>query len=219
MTSFGHEVVREVASAVKTLGARKLGSDVRFEVGLLDSLRDMGEVLNKDVTKIEWIVPSNGKSAVKAVYDKRVRERVIEQIKLPTSRPETVEGMLEMADFRAQDHKCRILPPVGQPILCTFSSDQEDEIQGALRKPVRVKGIATINPNNGKIDSIEVKAVSIVDELSVGAKDFFIAKSLQQLAGAQGVSPISNPRALAGGWPEADDIDSFLEDVYSGRGA
>lgn len=219
MMSFGHEVVREVASAVKSLGARQTQKNMSFEAGLLISLRDMGEVLNKDVTKIEWIVPGNGRPALRATFDKKVRERVIERIKAPTTKEETVEGVLEMADFRAQDHKCRILPPIGQPIVCTFVHSQEDDIHNALRKPVRVNGIATINPNSGKIDSIALRDLTIIEELRVGAKDFILGKSLQQLADAQGVEPLANPKLLLGGWPIEDDLDSFLEDIYSSRKA
>src|SRR5580704_8752389 len=61
IATFGHDAVLEVATAVKELGntsrRRKNG---HFEAGLLDSLRKMGEVLDRDVTKIEWIVPGNG---------------------------------------------------------------------------------------------------------------------------------------------------------------
>jgi hypothetical protein len=46
MTTFGRDVVREVATAVKNLGARKPRKNGHFEPGLLDSLRPMGDVLN-----------------------------------------------------------------------------------------------------------------------------------------------------------------------------
>jgi len=95
ITNFGHDVVRQVATAVKALGSRRSLKNEHFEAGLLDSLRGMGEILNKGLTKIEWIVPSNGRPAVKATFDKRVKERVIERIKAPTMRSETVEGVLE----------------------------------------------------------------------------------------------------------------------------
>lgn len=157
IATFGHDAVLEVATAVKQIGStsrRRKNPD--FEAGLLYSLRDLGEVLDRDVTKIEWIVPGNGHRSFKAVFDRRVRDRVLERIQLPTTRQETVEGILEMADFREQDHKCRIHPPIGQPILCTFTSGQEQEIQDALRKPVRIVGTATINPNSGKVESIAI---------------------------------------------------------------
>ena len=220
ITTFGRDVVREVATAVKSIAARRpRKGNGHFEPGLLDSLRELGEVLGKDVTKIEWIVPGNGRRAVKAVFDKRVRERVLERIKAPTTRPETVEGVLQMADFKEQDHKCRIHPPLGQPIVCTFAPEQEEEVYDALRKPVRIEGTATINPYSGKVESIAIRRIGVVEQLLVGAKEFHSGRSLQQLAEAQGVAPMDNPKVLVGGWPEGQDVDEFLEDIYSTRGA
>jgi hypothetical protein len=220
ITTFGRDVVLEVAQAVKEIGStsrRRKNPNVLFEAGLLYSLREMGEVLDKDVTKIEWIVPGNGKRAVKAVFDKRVRERVIERIKTPSTRKETVEGVLEMADFKEQDHKCRIHPLLGQPIVCTFTAEQEQEVYDALRKPVKVCGTATINPNSGKVESIAIEKIGIVEQLLIGAKDFHTGRSIEQLAEAQGVQPLENPKILAGGWPDNEDVDEFLEDIYSSR--
>lgn len=218
IATFGHDAVLEVATAVKELGntsrRRKNG---HFEAGLLDSLRAMGEVLDRDVTSIEWIVPGNGHPPVKAVFDKRVRDRVIERIQVPTTRPESVEGILEMADFKEQDHKCRIHPPLGQPILCTFRPEQEQEVYDALRKPVRIFGTATINPNSEKIESIAIGKIGIVEQLLVGAKDFHSGRTLQQLADAQGVQPLVNPKVLSGGFPDDEDVDEFLEEIYSSR--
>jgi len=216
LTTFGREVVREVVTALKNIGSRKPRKS-GFEAGLLDSLSEMGEVLNKDVTKIEWIVPGNGRRSVKAVFDRRVRDRVLERIKAPSTRTETVEGVLEMADFKEQDHRCRIHPLIGQPIVCTFTPEQEQEVQDALRKPVSITGKATINPNNGKVESIAIKSLSITEQLLIGAKEFHSGRSLQQLAEAQGVEPLTNPRALVGGWPEGEDVDEFVEDIYSSR--
>jgi hypothetical protein len=216
LTTFGREVVREVASAVKAIGStrRKNG---HFEAGLLDSLRQMGEVLDRGVTSIEWIVPGNGHRPVKAVFDRRVRDRVIERIKLPSTRTETVEGVLEMADFKEQEHKCRIHPLLGQPIVCTFTPEQEEEVYAALRKPVKVCGTATINPNSGKVESIAIEKIGVVEQLLIGAKDFHSGRSFEQLAEAQGVPPLDNPKVLAGGWPDGENVDEFLEDVYSSR--
>ena len=219
MTTFGRDVIWQVATAVKSLGSRRPPKNDYFEPGLLDSLRDMGEVLNKDVTKIEWIVPGNGRRPLKAVFDKRVRERVAERIKSPSTRTQTVEGVLEMADFREQDHKCRIHPLVGQPIVCTFAPEQEQGVLDALRKPVKIEGTATINPHSGKVESIAIDKIGITEQLLIGAKEFYLGRSLEQLAEAQGVAPLNNPKILVGGWPEGEDVDEFLEDIYSSRGA
>jgi hypothetical protein len=219
LTTFGRDVVWEVACAVKSLGSRNPRKDAHFEPGLLDSLREMGEVLNKDVTRIQWIVPGNGKRSVTAIFDKRVRERVIERIKAPSTRMETVEGVLEMADFKDQDHKCRIHPLVGQTIVCTFKPEQEQEVYDALRKPVRIIGTATVNSNSGKVDSIAIDSIGVTEQLLIGAKEFHSGRSIAQLAESQGVAPLSNPKVLLGGWPEGEDVDEFLEDIYSSRGA
>jgi hypothetical protein len=40
-----------------------------------------------------------GEKATKAVFDKRVRGRVLQKIRTPSQRAESVEGILEMADF------------------------------------------------------------------------------------------------------------------------
>ncbi len=218
MTTFGRDVVWQVATAVKSLGSRR-PKNGHVEPGVLDSLREMGEVLNKDVTRIEWIVPGIGRRPVKAIFDKRVRERVADRIKLPSTRLQTVEGVLEMADFKEQDHKCRIHPLIGQPIVCTFAPNQEQEIYDALRKPVKIEGTATINPNSGKVESIAIDKVGITEQLLVGAREFHSGRSLEQLAEAQGVPPLTNPKVLVGGWPEDEDVDAFLEDIYSSRGA
>ena len=62
-----------------------------------------------------------------------------------------------MADFKEQEHKCRIHPAIGQPIACSFDVSQEDQVYQSLRKPVRVTGMAKINPNTGRIDELRIE--------------------------------------------------------------
>ncbi|MGH9793609.1 MAG: hypothetical protein ACRD5G_02450 [Candidatus Acidiferrales bacterium] len=50
-------------------------------------------------------------------------------------------------------------------------------------------------------------------------RDFFLSLTLEQLAKAQGVKPLTDPSVLAGAWPEDDDIDEFIEDLYRSRRA
>jgi hypothetical protein len=60
-----------------------------------------------------------------------------------------------------------------------------------------------------KIDGIENAAG--------GGKDFFAECSIEQLARAQGVKPLKNPETFAGAWPDDQDVDAFLEEIYSAR--
>ncbi|MGH9792165.1 MAG: hypothetical protein ACRD5W_13225 [Candidatus Acidiferrales bacterium] len=51
----------------------------------------------------------------------------------------------------------------------------------------------------------------------MGRHDFISSLTVEELAKAQGVKPLTDPSILAGVWPEDDDIDQFLEDLYRSR--
>jgi RHH-type rel operon transcriptional repressor/antitoxin RelB len=46
---------------------------------------------------------------------------------------------------------------------------------------------------------------------------FFSGKSIAELAKAQQVKPLKSIRALAGGWPEDDELDDVLKEIYRDR--
>lgn len=216
-TTFGADVIRSVATTVKEVGGARNRRE--FEPGVLDSLKAMGEVLGRGrISKIEWVVPTGqGKRPIKAVLDKRVRGRILQKIRTPSQRSESVEGVLEMADFKEQERKCRIHPALGQPIVCSFDEDQADKIYRWLRKPVLATGTARINPHTSRIDELHIEKIDAVEPLLIGGRDFLTERSLEQLAEAQGVKPLKNPKKLAGGWPVDEDLDAFLEEIYSSR--
>jgi hypothetical protein len=216
-TSFGSDVIRSVVVTVKKIGTT--GKEYEVDAGVLDTLKTLGDVLDKGrISKIEWIVPAGpGQKAIKAVFDKRVRDRVLQKVKKPSQRSESVEGILEMADFKEQEHKCRIHPAIGQPIACSFDVSQEDQVYQSLRKPVRVTGMARINTNTGRIDELRIEKIAMVEPLFMGGRDFFTERSIEQLAEIQGVKPLKNPKTFAGAWPADQDVDAFLEEIYSSR--
>ena len=218
MTTFGAEVVHTVASVVKELAIRRNGHG-NYDPGVLDSLNTMGEIFDrKTVSFIEWHVPRyNGNRPVKAVFNRAVRLKVVQRIKTPTHRSVVIEGILKMADFKELDQKCRVHPPVGQPIICSFDKSKESDVYASILKPVRISGDAKINPNTGKIEEIHIQDIGVMEQLLVGAKDFFSGKSITELAEAQGVRPITDPKVLIGGWPAEDNLDDFLEEIYAAR--
>ena len=55
----------------------------------------------------------------------------------------------------------------------------------------------------------------VVKELD--AAPFMAPHSLEELARLQGVKPLENVNALAGGFPEDENIDEFLDDIYKHR--
>ena len=219
MTTFGMEAVEGFAATIDAIGTNGNTKDV--DPGVLDSLKTLGEVFEKkSINKIIVQVPKHGRhGSLKAVFDKRASERVIKLVKMPSHRTEMIEGKLEMADFKPLDYKCRIAPLLGKPVICTFGKDKETAVLGLILKPVRITGEARINPHTGQTDEIHITDVEPIDELLMGAKEFFVSKSLSELAKTQGVKPLENPSLLVGGWPADEDVDEFLEKTYKERSA
>lgn len=219
LVTFGIEAVEQFAAAVDAIGTNGKIKDI--DSGVLDSLEKLGEVFEKkSINKIVVQVPRHGKHrSIKTVFDKRIREKVIKLVKTPSHRVETIEGKLEMADFKPLDYKCRIAPLLGKPVICTFDKDREAAILGLMLKPVKITGDARINPHSGQTDEIHITDVESIDELLMGAKEFFANKSLSELAKTQGVKPLDNPSILIGGWPADENVDEFLEKTYKERSA
>jgi hypothetical protein len=219
-TDFGTDVIAKVAETIRELGTpRKQPAEV--DPGVLNSLKELTDVLEKKtITRISLNVPryDGMHRTIRAVLNSFTRQRIVSLVKVPTQDSITIEGRLEMADFKESEKLCRIHPPIGLPLQCSFDAELEDEVYGALRKPVRLTGTANLNPNTGKPDDMKIEKLEIVDELLVGAKEFFASRSLQQLADAQGVAPLSNPEKLEGGWPEEENVDEFVDAVYQSRG-
>jgi len=217
--TFGVDVLAKVAETVKKLGAKK-EMPTEIDPGVLDSLSELGEIFEKKaITRISLNVPRhNGRhKTIKAVFNPTVIERIAERVKSPTHVRLTIEGRLEMADFKELGKLCRVHPPIGQSLLCSFEPEFEERIYAALRRPARLAGTAKINPNTGRPEELKIEEIEILDELLLGAKDFFQPRSLQELAEAQGVRPLSNPKELAGGWPQDENVDEFVASTYQNR--
>jgi hypothetical protein len=217
--TFGAEVLSRVASTIRDF-ERDKDASTDVDPGVLASLQELGTAFERrSVTKISIIVPGHDgrKGAVKAVYTPAVKERIAARIKAPTQEPLSIEGKLEMADFKETGRICRIHPSVGVPVQCSFDPSKEEEIYQALRRPARVTGVARVNPHSGKVEEIRIEKIEILDELMLGTRNFTAGYSLEQLAEMQGVHPLKRPDDLAGGWPLDENIDDFIDATYGSR--
>ena len=122
-----------------------------------------------------------------------------------------------MIDFKPGDYRCRIHPPVGASIACTFSESIEDDIFANLRRPVRVQGRATVNPHTERTETLEIEKVTPLDALTLNAENFFKGSSFDELVRDQAVKPVCDRKALAGLWREEDDVDAIVADIYRRR--
>ena len=218
--SFGSDVVKEVANSIKTITLNRRRKPKAIDEGVLQAIYGLsGVVEGKKITEINWVAPIKGKSPLKAPVTRAVRQAAAKKLSQPRRARLEVDGVLEMADFRHEDRKCRIVPAIRAPVTCTFSEEKADTIQGLLRKPVKIQGEASLQPITQRVLSISIETIEPLESLSLGKGDFFSSRSIQSLAKIQDVQPIKKASDLAGGLPEDEDVDEFLDDIYRAREA
>jgi hypothetical protein len=110
-----------------------------------------------------------------------------------------IEGVLEMADFKPSDHKFRLIPLFGSPLVCTFNEEMSGAVQELIRSVARVSGLAEVD-SHGKIRSFQVE--HIARRGSPFSGDFSEHKTIAQLIREQKVKPIKSISELHGIWPE-----------------
>ncbi len=206
------EAVTAVGSTLQSLISPKKKGTATPDMGVLDTLNKLGDVFEKGVNKIDWIIPRhNGTRRSVAQYVPEVRKAVAARIKQPSSNvtssdnPSTVEGMLELTEG-----KCRISPLMGPPMTCGFEEGKAEEVYEAMRKPVKV----SVDPKTRRIERIEIQN----EPPSTLGRDFFEAKTINQLMAEQGIQPISDVTAFSGDLPD-EDLDDMLADIYADRSA
>lgn len=214
--AIGTEALAELTLSIKSLGN---GNKRTIDPGVLQSVYNLGEIVEgKSITSIQWIVPGRGKQRrLQASLTPTVRNRAGQRLSAPTTAPATIDGVLDMADFKPEDRKCRIDPPTGAPIICTFDLSLDDRVQGLLRQTVRGSGVARYAPYSNKIDVLQLEDLIPIPSVALGEGSFHNGISLVELADAQKVKPFRNPSILAGAIPPDQDVDDFLDVIYSAR--
>jgi hypothetical protein len=214
----GENAIAGVAIAIEAL---ERGEPHEIDRGVLESLDGLGETLNGRIRSVKCTVPfeRGRRKLITATIDKRVAARIKAQLARPTAKPKPIEidGILEMADFKEDEHKCRVRPAVGASVNCWFEEDISSKIQQQLRKPTRVVGVARRHPVTGRPEEVQIVDVSPAgSELDV-SREFFANRSIGELAALQGISPITDIKTLAGGIPDDFDIDAELAETYRRR--
>ena len=160
----------------------------------------------------------------RTLYTQPIREKVIARISRFEQAYSIVEGRLLSADVKEDRLRCRIEPSIGDPILCTFDESMFEQILRLMRQFVQARGEATHDVVTGKITLLNIKDLESIDESSVGKattkialSSFWKSKSFEELANEQGIYPVNGLSIITGGWPEDEDVDSFLSTVRSSR--
>lgn len=213
---FGAKVVTEVAGTIRSLSKGKAES---IDPGLLLSLYGFsGLVEQKGITGMRWITPQcNGYKPASVKITKTVHDRAAQRLSRPQKVIVQIDGILDMADFKPGDLKCRIDPPIGTSIMCFFERDREGQILQLLTKPVRARGMATLKPYTDRIDSIHIDEITPLPSLHLGEGNFFANPSIVELASVQKVKPLDDISVLAGGIPDDEDVDELIDRIYAAR--
>jgi len=214
--AFGVEVVGELASAIKSLGN---GNRKPVDDGVLNSIYSLASVVEaKNVDTIEWIVPGRGSGRkIAGKVDRTVRDRIATRLSKPRRIRTMVDGVLDMADFKPKDMKCRIDPPIGASITCAFLPELGDRVYSLMRKPVRASGEAVMQPYTDRIDLLQIETIDPLPSLALGEGNFFTSSSIADLAHVQKVKPLKDLSVLAGAFESDEDVDRFLDEIYSAR--
>lgn len=213
---FGAQVLAEVANTIQSLNKRQ---SEPMDPGLLLSLYGFsGLVERKGIQSIRWMTSQrNGFRPTSVPITKNVREKTAARLSRPQKITVQVDGILDMADFKQEELKCRIDPPIGASITCAFDQDRANDIYQLLRRPVRAKGEATLKPYTDRIDWIHIAEITPLPSLHLGEGNFFANPSIAELAALQKVGPLKDFSALSGGIPDDEDIDELVEGIYAAR--
>lgn len=193
-----------------------------YDAGVLLAWRDAGVLFSQGIKEITFTV-NHRAQPLTARFTPEGFTRIQERIKGPQTNIRTIEGRLLMADFKEHGTRCRVHPAAGEPVLCLFDEAQKDEVLEDILHFVRIVGEAKEDPITGKIGSIKIHDIERLEDkeseatelLPQGApisRSFWESPSLEELALAQNVKPLSDVRDLFGTWPGEVD-DGFEETI------
>jgi hypothetical protein len=217
-TTFASDVIERLAVTIRDIGNGK-GKGLEIDEGVLQGIYGLGGIAEgRRITEIEWISPKTGShKRVAAKVNKVVRERVAARLSSPRKQTAQIDGMLDMADFKPNELRCRIDPAVGAPVPCTFEERDASQVQSLLREPVRVIGEGTFQPYTQRLESLHIRTIDRLPSLSLGEGNYYSETSFADLAAKQKIKPTKNASDLSGGFPSDENIDQFLEEIYKAR--
>jgi len=216
--SFASDAVEQLAQNIRSLGNSK-GKELEIDEGVLQGIYEFGGIVEgRRITEIEWISPKGGShKRIAAKVNKVVRERVAARLSSPRKQTAQIDGMLDMADFKPNDLKCRIDPAIGASVLCTFEERDASRVQSLMREPIRVIGEGTFQPYTQRLESLHIRTIERLPSLSLGEGNYYSESSFSDLAARQKIKPAKSATELSGGFPGDENIDQFLEEIYKAR--
>lgn len=156
-------------------------------------------------------MPSHKRHAV--VLDKAARARMVDAAQQARRRDETGErvGVLYEADF--EKNSARLRSAEGLAVVVEFDSEKAESIKAALRERTRLRGHITYNERTSEVVAVDLIEILRADQLVLGlpVSDFWITKSVTELAEEQGVSAVETIDELRDDTISEDETKAFIQ--------
>ncbi len=227
IVGLGRQAVEQLLDGIPIVEGDSPDLPAGYDTGVLLSWREIGSVFQRGITSVAFELNGMQNTRRSFVYTPKTRSRVIERIQAPITNRRVSEGRLLMADFKDRSFKCRLHPPAGNPIPCTFDESTAKAVYDALRKTVRITGEAATDSQSGEIISLKIRDLEVLpgDDDSApeqeGESDFWESKTIEMLAQEQGVRPVERLEDILGKgaslWEDDSDFNAFVSGIYERR--
>jgi len=191
-------------------GIELLGQDMprlinEFDYGVLVALRDASHLLDRGVDRVEFSRRGNGALPHRVSLNRRVRERVLQNITSPIKSAVEIKGMLREVDL--EHHSCQIYPQSGVHVDCSFQDQHEPLIKDLLDSYVVATGEATLREADGRIKSMQIQDIEGLEQVPAPIPEEPVAKPKtgKELLAALRAS------GLVGMWKDRKDIGDSSE--------
>jgi hypothetical protein len=202
------EAIEGMTTALKSMESKR-SSVGDLDFGVMLALDNLGEVLERGVSKLQLIAPHhNGrKKNIIANLTPSTRPKIKAQLQMTLPKAESqkfldasfIEGTIEITEGKA-----RITPTVGSPTSFSFDQKQAENVYKARHKSVKAK----VDPKTHKLRDIEGTPLP-------WKGDFFATKTIDQLIAEQGVKPVHDLSVF--GWLSDDEVDALVAEIHQGR--
>lgn len=216
----GHRAIDGLVSGGEALPSSNGPLPAGYDTGVVKAIVDMSHILDHGVNEVT-LTTGRQLPPRRTTINRVKRDALSARVGHTTTRSRVVEGRLLMGDFKETGYQCRIHPPAGSSITCTFDEELRWPVLSALTHHVRVEGEAT--ERNGSIVKLHIESIVPVaaqpDSLGgVFSMPFDAELSLAELAAQQGVKPIKSIDDLRmATWPEDESVDDLVATVRAWR--
>lgn len=217
----GEEALAAFVDGISLLENSQAPLPKGYDKGVLIALRESGKLLDHGIERISFSLQTRGR-ACNSTYTPEVHAALVARIQEPVQNRRTIEGRLLMGDFKETALRCRVHPPIGKPISCSFDEPLKEAVLSLLTHYVRLVGDAS--ESDGEIVSLTIEDIEALDnapeeESASMTPTFFDARTeLDALAAAQGVTATPSFEKLLGNfWPEDETADDFIASTQRWR--